>query len=350
MKRASALARPRSAVVAAIAASVVAGAACKGAPAGSHGPASNTESACAPTGNQNADVMNALAGECAGCHGEGTNKPYFASLAAFEGTLVYDTKYVVPGHPEQSELLRLLEGQGQGMYTQMPTSGPTFAASAAQGKTSITIAALEDWIRNLPPQGAASFDYLKAATVRRLSAAQVLASLDAPLGLDESDFYYERGTELELTDGDQGLPARSPDALDYRDDDAFNASQSYPRWLGLGGAAWQAGKPGDTSLSATFLETLTQMSQARCRKAVTKRGNTAFFRYATLSDASDRAPQRIRKNIGYLHLRLLGEPATEADVSDLYESVFLPYEPKGAETAWTAVCAALVRHPKWVSY
>lgn len=323
---------------------------CKGATPSQGAPGQKTEKACAPTGNKNADVMNALASDCASCHGKGTNKPFFESLAAFEGTLAYDTKYVVPGKPEESELIRLLRGQGKGTYAQMPTTGATFAADDAAGKTQVSMADLEDWIRNLPPEGGPNFDYMKAPTVRRLTAPEVLESLNEPLGLTDRDFFDDDKKTLTLVDGDRGLPARTPDALAYRDDDAFVSAQVYPRWLALGGPAWQLGKPPDTSVSATFLETLTQMSQARCRKAVTKRGNAAFFRFVSATESSEKAKDGIRKNIGYLHLRLLGEPATEADIDDLYESVFVPYEKTDLETAWTAVCAALVRHPLWAAY
>jgi hypothetical protein len=56
------------------------------------------------------------------------------------------------------------------------------------------------------------------------------------------------------------------------------------------------------------------------------------------------------KNIGYLHLRLLGEPAAAADVKAYYEGVFLPAEPRGAAVAWTEVCAALVRDPRYLTF
>ncbi len=310
---------------------------------------------CPPSGDKNTDVMNGLAADCASCHGSGSNKPFFASLAAFETTLAYDTKYVVRGKPEESELVRLLKGEGQGTFTQMPTNGASFAARASSGSTQITVAQIEDWIRNLPPQSAPSLDYLKAATVRRLTADEILNSLNEPLGLTDQDFFEERplgaGVDpLTLKEGDIALPARSPDALNYREDDAFVSAQVYPRYLGLGGASWLIGKPPDTSLSPTFLETMTQLSQARCRKAVSKGRNAAFFKFAKPSDTSATAKDAIKKNISYLHLRLLGEVATAEAVDDLYDNLFVPYEATDVSTAWIAVCSGLVRHPLWVSY
>ncbi len=310
---------------------------------------------CPPSGDKNTDVMNGLAPDCASCHGSGANKPFFASLTAFETMLAYDTKYVVRGKPEESELVLLLKGEGQGTFTQMPTNGASFAARESSGSTQITVAQIEDWIRKLPPQSAPNLDYLKAATVRRLTADEILNSLNEPLGLTDRDFFEEQPAlastdPLTLKEGDVALPARSPDALNHRGDDAFVSAQVYPRYLGLGGASWLIGKPPDASLSPTFLETMTQLSQARCRKAVSKGRNAAFFKFAKPSDTSATAKEAIKKNIGYLHLRLLGEQATAEAVDDLYDNLFVPYEATDVSTAWIAVCAGLVRHPLWVSY
>ena len=61
-----------------------------------------------------------LAPNCAGCHGEGTSAPYFASAESFEGLIVQNPRFVVPGDPDNSEFVRLLEGNGTGAFTQMP--------------------------------------------------------------------------------------------------------------------------------------------------------------------------------------------------------------------------------------
>jgi hypothetical protein len=47
---------------------------------------------------------------------------------------------------------------------------------------------------------------------------------------------------------------------------------------------------------------------------------------------------------------MLGERPSTAEIDDLYGTVFVPYEARGAATAWTAVCAALVRDPLWILY
>jgi hypothetical protein len=48
---------------------------------------------------------------------------------------------------------------------------------------------------------------------------------------------------------------------------------------------------------------------------------------------------------------MLGAVASDADVDAMYEGVYRKYESSAdARTAWTAVCAALVRDPAWVSF
>ena len=58
-----------------------------------------------------------------GCHTTG-NKPFFASLTAFENGLVYNEKYVKRGDPDNSLLIQLLKGSAPGSYPQMPPGQP----------------------------------------------------------------------------------------------------------------------------------------------------------------------------------------------------------------------------------
>jgi hypothetical protein len=111
-------------------------------------------------------------------------------------------------------------------------------------------------------------------------------------------------------------------------------------------------------LGPAFLQIWIPLSQAWCRTAVEKPNNSVFFRDASLTDSSDSAAgvQRIRNNISYLHLRMLGESATDADVTDLLNSIFLHYLQPGSAPAdrnkvpWIAVCAALAQDPLWLTY
>ncbi|HEY0881901.1 MAG TPA: hypothetical protein VGD87_10250, partial [Archangium sp.] len=86
------------------------------------------------------------------------------------------------------------------------------------------------------------------------------------------------------------------------------------------------------------------------RLAITKTGNTAVLRHVTLMDKSATKSAEIKQNLSQLWLRMLGEPATAAEIDELYTQVYLPLEPQSTTAAWTASCAALVRHPKWLTY
>jgi hypothetical protein len=92
------------------------------------------------------------------------------------------------------------------------------------------------------------------------------------------------------------------------------------------------------------------MSQAWCKAAIEKSGNTAVLGTLTLADTSATKAPQLRANLARLWLRMLGEVPTDAEVTELYEQVYLPLEAGSTKAAWTGVCAALVRHPKWVSY
>ncbi len=73
---------------------------------------------------------------------------------------------------------------------------------------------------------------------------------------------------------------------------------------------------------------------------------------ATLTDASSTpaGAMNIRSNIADLYLRMLGADPPPAEIDDLFDNVFKPYEPKGALVAWTAVCSSVVRDPLWMLY
>jgi hypothetical protein len=60
---------------------------------------------------QNQAVFDALKPTCEGCHSTGA-RGYFASLTAFESLVVYEPKEVVPGKPDESQLILVLEGKG----------------------------------------------------------------------------------------------------------------------------------------------------------------------------------------------------------------------------------------------
>lgn len=306
---------------------------------------------CPPEG-KNDEMRHALAGACASCHSTG-NKPYFASLDAFENGLVYDERWVKRGDPDGSGLVKLLEGTNPGSYPQMPP-GELFAASVADGRSTVSIDDVKAWIRDLPERSAVNEGPSPDAfTVRRLRADEMVLSLQAQLGLTLEDFvstsnpdwrnraYVANGGRFFIwpVDWSPGISG------EYVSD-----SRSTERYETLGGAVVLQGRKHDASLGPAATQTLVQVSQAWCRRAIDKPGNTAVLRSVTAADTSATKSVEIRKNIAQLSLRMLGEPPTDAEVSELYQDVYLPLEAQSTKVAWTAVCAALVRHPKWLSY
>ncbi|MFT3712116.1 MAG: hypothetical protein QM817_31115 [Archangium sp.] len=315
------------------------------------GSGSMDDAGCPPEG-KNDEIRLALSPACGSCHSVG-NKPYFASLSAFENGIVYDEKWVKRGDPDGSALIKLLQGTNVGSYPQMPP-GETYAAVLSSGRVHITIDELKEWIRDLPPRGAVNEGPApEAFNVRRLRADEMVLSLMDQIGLTVEDFvdtsrptwreeeYTARGGRLFVwpTDWAPGISGQ------YVSD-----ARTTERYETLGGPVVLQGRKPDVSLGPAAMQTLVQMSQAWCKLAVEKQGNTAVLRGVTLTDTSATKATEIKANIAQLHLRMLGEVATSADVDEIYSQVYLPLEPGSTKTAWIAVCASFVRHPKWLSY
>jgi hypothetical protein len=299
----------------------------------------------------NQAVMTALAPTCAGCHGQGA-RPFFASLSAFENQLVYDTTYVVPGHPEQSYLMSLLQGTATGTYTQMPLAGASFAKLSAEGETQITIEAVSNWITGLTAQPMSSAPNVMAVTTQRKSAEQIQASLWAQLGLSSTDFFvgpvnYEYGTPtLNAPALDTYYPVWGADAPDW-----VMQTQPAARHAQLGGAQSLDGRARDPSPSPPFALALIGISQSWCKLAIAKSTNQILFPMVAPSAPSAGNTPAIKANIGYLALHFLGDPASDADVDDVFNSVFLPIEAgMDAPTAWAGVCSYFIRHPKAIFF
>ena len=58
----------------------------------------------------------------------------------------------------------------------------------------------------------------------------------------------------------------------------------------------------------------------------------------------------MQKNLRALYLRMLGQPPSDAEAKELYEQVYVPLEAQNTRLAWIGVCAALIRHPLWITY
>jgi hypothetical protein len=285
-------------------------------------------------------VYTRLQPTCGGCHTL-TDRPYFATIESFENLIVYDTKYVVPKAPDNSHLLKMLDATE---LPQMPPApGDSFKLMAEAANTQITLPELREWILNLKPRVVPQTP-LDAPQIRRKTAEQVVRALYDQLGLVESDLYT---AAFDPKAGDS-YAVRSPDAIPYAD--PFD--QGGTLFTSMGGPYRLEGKWRNDAPTSGFAQALTHVSQAWCRTAFTQSGNTAVWTKASAADVSTNAAsaQKIKDNISDLYLRMLGEDATAAEVDDLFNNVFVKYESKGTTTAWTAVCASLVRDPLWIVY
>lgn len=99
------------------------------------------------------EVFEGLSPTCAPCHSAGQSSPFFESLTQFERLLVAQANWIVPGRPEQSSFLRLLEGSFPGPFMQMPPSELAYAARESELRTQIppapTMLDLNRWIEAL---------------------------------------------------------------------------------------------------------------------------------------------------------------------------------------------------------
>jgi hypothetical protein len=306
---------------------------------------------CTPVG-RNDEIRLALTPVCQGCHTTG-NLPFFASLEAFENGLVYDTRYVTPGNPSTSVLVQLLKGTVVGNYPQMPPQ-QSYASLLAAGQATLSISDIEDWITNLPPPGTQLAEpAADMFSIRRLDADEMVVSLMDQLGLTVDDFVYTAqpdwlNNEWQVLGGTLFIWSKdwSPGISEAYGSD-YRATE---RYQALGGAVTLEYRKKDTTLGPAAMQTLVQASQAWCRWAIEKPGNTAVLRYVSLGDTSATKTDAIKQNISALWLRMLGDPPAQTDVDEMFSRVYLTYEPLSTKAAWTAVCAALVRNPQWLSY
>jgi hypothetical protein len=307
----------------------------------------------------NDEVFRGLTPSCEGCHGAGASIPSFSSLAAFENLIAYNPSMVTIGSPDTSALIRLIEQTSGSGRTMPPNIG--FADLAARGQTRLTVAQIRSWVSDLQPRsGGGPTAARDAVTLRRKTTEQAVETLKDQLGLADGDFLASAGgTPNEpyfRTFDVENYPVRSPDSIGIITDDGQTVSRQL--FQSLGGPNLLNSRKRTKVLGPAFLQIWIPLSQAWCRTAVEKPNNSAFFRNASISDSSDSPAgiQRIRSNIGYLYLRMLGESPTDVDVDDLLNSIFLHYLQPGSSPAernkvpWIAVCAALAQDPLWLTY
>ncbi len=315
-------------------------------PGGGQGTGGSGED-CGPVGS-NGDIYQRLGASCASCHGKGTSRPFFASSQSFDDLLAYEPTLVTPGKPEESRLVALLRGTAQGSYSQMPLGDLSFEALASQGKTSITMAEVTAWITSLKPRTSTTTAALSGPTVRRLSPAELVVALDQAIGLTPADLFQPNNMPARA----EALLIQSPNVLNTGPTYAYNgASDRYERWQSIGGGDHFAYRRSQSEVSPAFVQTITQVGQARCRLAASKSDNQAFFAVVGPDETSATAPDKIRQGIGQLGRRILSERMTDGEVELLYTQVFLPHErPEVPRNGWVAVCAALLRDPRFLFY
>lgn len=298
----------------------------------------------AQTSEQTFKVIKALEPSCAGCHNQGA-RGYFQSVQAFEDLLIADERMVKPGDPDQSELIRLLEGTGTGAFTQMPIGLKSYAQLAQDDPTMMPMSELRAWISTLSAQGRDTKPMAQAPTVRRIHGEQLRQALYQQLGLDDADFYRSaENYQIELVNAvsDDRYPMRSPEALPAPFDRA-----SSDRFFALGGGSAISQSPPDEGISPTAVLTLTQLSQAWCRLALKKPENQAL---PVTGGVMSLEPSQVKATISRWSLLFWGELMTQAEVDALYGEVFEPLSQESAEPAYVGVCSYFIRHPRWLYY
>ncbi len=298
---------------------------------------------------QNQAIFDALAPTCASCHIAGA-RGYFASIEAFESLLVYNISDVVPGKPDESELIRLLVGQGTRAFKQMPIAGPSYGDLAASGKTKKTVDEIRMWVKNLVPRDKDPLPSIEARRITRLSAEDVQRALYQQLGLSDADFFVPASN--------YDIPHKSTGQLDDKypisSPDSAPAPFEYlpvERYASLGGGSAAHQLEADSTVSPSFLGTLSQVAQRWCALALDKPGNTMLLPVGASiqTGSADSAAVKAVLRGWYLHFHAV--QATDQNVDTLFQNVFVPLEQaKDARTAYVGTCSYFIRHPDWIFY
>lgn len=298
---------------------------------------------------QNQAIFDALSPHCASCHVSGS-RGYFASIEAFESLLAYNPAEVVPGKPDESEFVRLLTGQGTRAFKQMPIAGPTYADLASQGKTKKTVEEIKTWIKNLVQRDKDPLPSLEARRITRLSAEDVQRGLYQQLGLSDADFFVPASN--------YDIPHKSTGQLDDKypissPDTAPAPFEQLPveRYSSLGGGSAGYQLKADSTISPSFLGTLSQVSQRWCAMALDKAGNTALLPAGASIQTGSSDPAAVKAVLRAWYLHFHAVQATDADVDALFQNVFVPLEQgKDSRTAYIGTCSYFIRHPDWILY
>lgn len=310
----------------------------------------SSASALSPTTEQ---VRLALEPVCAPCHIQGS-KGFFQSAATFEDLLVYQPRYVVPGQPEQGQLIALLEGRGSGVFRQMPTAGANYAAMAAQDPSLLSVALIREWITSLPPRGGMRDrrSNPSAITVRRLGSEQIKATLYRDLGLSDEDFFYPGqnfGIPTYETKGEDNYPLHGQDEFPgYHSGDA---SKSGVRHFALGGRSALASRKRDAAITPAFVQALVPLSQRWCRLSAAKGARSPLFTVVAPTDRVAADPAKTKRQVAAWYQLFLGDQAAPEEVDRLVLELLGPLEAESdPTTAWVGLCSYFIRHPRFLFY
>ncbi len=316
------------------------------------GPPTDTTPCGGPTPEEraaNQKIFDGLAPTCEGCHASGS-RGYFASIEAFESLVVYEPKLVVPGSPDGSELVRVLEGNGTRAFEQMPIAGPNFAELAADGQTTITMAEIRAWVTTLEARAIDPLPALEARRVTRIGADDVVRALYQQLGLSDEDFFIP-GSNYSIVhkstgQSDEKYPISSPDT-----DPAPIEDLPVERFASLGGGSAALQLKADGTVAPSFVGTLSQVAQRWCAIAIDKPNNAALLPAGTSATTGSADADAVKTVLRHWFLHFHAVVASDLEVDGLFESVFLPLEADtDARTAYVGTCSYFIRHPHWVFY
>lgn len=295
---------------------------------------------------QNQKVFDALAPTCAGCHNTGS-KGYFASIEAFESLVVYNPHEVVPGDPDGSELVLLLEGKGTRSFTQMPIAGPAYAEMA---DAPMAMSDIRAWISGLKAREVDPLPSIDARRITRMGADDVQRALYQQLGLSDDDFFVPASNysvpHKSNQQSDEKYALSSPEAIP-----APFEGLPVERFGSLGGGSAMFQMKADNTVSPSYLGTLSQVSQRWCAMALSKPGNTALLPPGADPTIGMSDPAAVKAVIRHWFLHFHATMADDAAVSEVYDTVFVPLETEtDALTGYVGTCSYFIRHPHWVFY
>lgn len=314
------------------------------APAPAPAAAKAKQAECGQASDETLRIMRGLAPNCEGCHITGT-RAFFSSVGAFQNLIAADPRMVIPGDPDNSEFIKLLEGRSSGAFSKMPIGTKSYAQLVADGAASLTVEEVKQWIRGLATQGRDARPDPTAARITRVKAEQVQRALYQQLGLGYDDFFFNTS--------DYGVPLADPrtdETYPFQPADSYlvpRRQQPVERFHALGGGSVIDQHQSDTSPAPTFALTITQVSQRWCRLSLGKQNGLALFPNGTTQATTE---ANVKATIARWFVHFHGTRAQPADIDAMYSTVWAPLFATSAEAGWVGLCSAFIRHPDWIFY